>query len=531
MRRKTDMLRTVCKIISLLMSLTLLASALCGCEAGKEPERQPSWLEQLYARGMCVENNIELICIDETDYETYNYSDYFQIDGLKDEAVEQRINERLKNCYDYMKSGEFIPPYRGIIPTIAQHADDNISNHVSMSCYTNSNGLLSICAYGSIYYESDPADAPLYVNYCVPLNFDLSDGRELTLADLFPEGTDYLSALNNEVDRQLMRDGFDSGADGGESGEEYYYFASDTFSLTAPFKGIRPEQKFLISDNGSLYLIFDYDTPEFYTGFNFYEMRINNPESGVVPVGKGEWDIFEDDTKCFSFTAGYYDALTEKTFDESDDGEHINLQYRMTTYDGVPQEVNAECERIWNTLDDMPLSLDIACDRSKDMYGDDWYVRCYKYTCVNSANYGGYTNVDCEMQIYNDELQEMCIRSFCYDSESGKMITSPEELFREPEKMHDILENAIVSHILSLGEFAGADESLLRETVSELLENINGVSVCSNYLGLTYSLEEDYFIDTVAEELGMADNAYSLKNNCKFVDYKDIGCENLVIFD
>ena len=71
-------------------------------------------------------------------------------------------------------------------------------------------------------------------------HIDKATGERVQLSDLFPEGTDYVSALSEEVRRQMQARL--------EAGEEFFPEA---------FDAIDPEQNFYWGADGTLYLVFD----------------------------------------------------------------------------------------------------------------------------------------------------------------------------------------------------------------------------------------------------------------------------------
>ncbi|MBL4936944.1 hypothetical protein JK636_14415 [Clostridium sp. YIM B02515] len=137
-----------------------------------------------------------------------------QFSGLKDKALEAKINKSLGNDIE------------NTAKNYAAKASKKPSE-LSFLATLNANNLLCITFY-DLY--SPPLDSFLY---------RLTDGKKLELKDLFTEGTDYVSLINQKVVENMLS----------EASEEENI-------LKEPFTTIKPNQKFSISPS-SLFIIFD----------------------------------------------------------------------------------------------------------------------------------------------------------------------------------------------------------------------------------------------------------------------------------
>ena len=174
-----------------------------------------------------------------------------QISGLRDEQVQQKINDRLEQAVIELATRE-LPPYRGIKRKTAGISPDDLKQIVYMFVQYNESNLFSVRLERRISYEyvfgTDDMEG---------LTFDLNTGEELVLSDLFADGYDYQAAIV-----EYIRDGV---AEGWLSnvGGEYFYSYSDLFTLLKPFDTVKKTQKFYLSEQDTISLILDYDTPEF----------------------------------------------------------------------------------------------------------------------------------------------------------------------------------------------------------------------------------------------------------------------------
>ncbi len=194
-----------------------------------------------------------------------------RISGLKDKEVEKKINDRIREIYEELKM-ESLPPFRGIKAAIPENAL-LVEDYIYIAETANFNNILSVWFNRSATYALPGATKVLpeegssylrdssgfyhnteYVSTQEALNFDLNTGNEITLKDVFADNVDYLALLNDAVSRQL---------DESSAQEEGHFVRWCGMKLTEPFKGLSPDQKFLLRPYG-ISLIFDYNTPEFY---------------------------------------------------------------------------------------------------------------------------------------------------------------------------------------------------------------------------------------------------------------------------
>lgn len=148
-----------------------------------------------------------------------------QVDGLKDKTLEANLNKTIESdVYAAMKE------------SLSKVEVDKISPEYHCSEVLNENNLL--CIKLSSYYS-----APLY-----GFLYRLTDGKRLGLKDIFTDGTDYVSLVNQKIRESIIAGRIVTGIYGDDRTE-------DELILSEPFSTIKPEQNFAIS-HSSLYIIF-----------------------------------------------------------------------------------------------------------------------------------------------------------------------------------------------------------------------------------------------------------------------------------
>lgn len=139
-----------------------------------------------------------------------------QISGLVNKDLEKKINQSI--LADTEKE----------IKSYISKTNLNFQSHY-LSCQValNANNLLSI----GIFLDDYPPLAGFL--------YRLTDGKRLFLKDIFTEGTDYVSLINEKMPEAILQ--------GDKNQEE---------NLMAPFSSVKPDQDFILSDS-KLYMVFN----------------------------------------------------------------------------------------------------------------------------------------------------------------------------------------------------------------------------------------------------------------------------------
>lgn len=528
------MSRIAVRIISILTAAALLLCAV-GCDitqlSGETVENPGRAKEgryaELYEKGMIVPNNIVIEDVSLNENNPYiNY--YTQISGLRDKEIERKINDDIKARFDYLMSDDYMPKYRGLQARLRMMDEYYTESDVRCTVMGNFNDLLSICLTRSMECRSvsDENDS-LYCTTEQPVTYDLATGEALTIADLFDKKTDYIERVNDAVDRALMKKGYDSGYDGGDPDYDY----GDMLTLVAPFKTIKPEQKFYIGYDGGLNIVLDDETPEFDVGFFYSNLDIGMQDEMTIS-GRSEENLYEDGTVSYAFMDKKYpETDDDRTFDYIDHNKGIRTNCQYSVYVGM---TDAQKDAVKDTVYDysaLPFDPEKVYEENAeamDENGMDLTIT------GNTLCYGDYVSTDTQYRIYymladdyEDQHMLTCSRCCCYKGDDAKPV-SLEELFKEPEKAYELLTDATAASVMRDME---CGEAQAREFAEYIIPLANGACVCSDSLSLSFSVPMQDIENEVCRIFEIEDGPYGYIFCAQYPKYSDIGCEKLNIFD
>ena len=530
------MSRTACKFISLLVSCALLFGSLAGC-SGENRAKEKYRL--LMEKGIVIDNGITVSNLSDNTAANVT-ADYIRIDGLKDQAAEDKINRRIRAVVEEMRDSDFIPPYRGISLRLnqikKQCADPVVKRSIIAYTEYNSNNLLTVNASCYVYYYDEDDSYLLSYSYAVPMNFDLTTGSELTLKDCFAPGTDYIELVNRGVDQCLMTTGFDG------TQEEFGQYSHIT--TVSPFKTVRPEQKFLISSSGELSLYIDYDTPEFYTD-NFY-LALTLPWESLgtsfMPYRVSKKPLWEsDETKC-RFTARYNDRSSDQS--AADSTFYGSCRYSQYT----PETLVKKAESLTFDSRRMPITEQEVKKRAAGKLGTKKKIRISRTVFTNacpirSSGYYAFTRQlnltampadawtpdNPDPKVYDINYNT----SYCFDREGNPI--EYYSMFNDPERADALLEQAIPKSIRRIAKENHAalnmtDEQAV-ELVRQLIPHIDGAAPQLTFLTISYRLSDEELNAIIMKTLDEPEPNYSVYDGLRNVDYSELGCGNLVFFN
>lgn len=228
----------------------------------------PPKLETLY------ENPITFV-LSQQDVPGVLWQNTFQIEGLKDDTIQEVINQDLTRLYAALDEAG-LPPYRGIYQRIPQGTQP-VSQTLNATSAFNFENILSVAVYADQSYTM--GDRSEYISRMETRNYDLRTGNYIPLPALFANPETAMNRINDEVSKMLSSQHPDE-EPGFENG--LYWFPR----LTASFKGLEANQKYYLQPSG-IVIIFDHQTPDFDTGF--YPAQITLP----FQLFKGELAIRE----------------------------------------------------------------------------------------------------------------------------------------------------------------------------------------------------------------------------------------------
>lgn len=523
------MWRTVCKAVSLLTACAILLGVTAGC--GRSEEEQ---CRRLFEKGIAVENNITIENLpDDTAADCTAY--YLRIDGLKDQAVEDRINGRIREVLEELRDPAYVPPYRGIALKFRDCGDAPKRLDIYFDDCFNCNNILSVNANCHVLFRTEANDDVLFsYMFSIPMNFDLTTGQELALKDLFSPGTDYIELVNRAVDQCLMKADFDG------STEEYGEYSQ--IKLVSPFRTVKPGQKFRMNEDGSISLYIDYDTPEFQT--DYYRELLSLPVdafgSAYMPfraAGRTA-EIYESEEIQCRFLYDYSSNRVEQSNDSESDWYYGIYKYR----DGTPEAVIRQIDALTFEWERLPLGYEDFRKRAAKEIGKKKGMRLSamvttNHTFCQSDGYYGFTRqVYLSAETEDDpepKYYSLNYRSCrCFDSNGNPV--DVRSLFVDPDKADALLENAIAENIYAIAKEDGSAPELsdeqIRSLIRRLLPHIDGVAPEAASLNISYDMTDAEIDGMIKEWQNAEEPDDAVRAGLMGAKYSDLGCGNLVFF-
>ena len=331
----------------------------------------------------------------------------FLVHGLKDQKIQEKINDRLESCYQTMKDAD-LPPYRGIRVKIPQ-GSSIIENSLYAYSSFNYNNILSVVVTNSRGYSFPGQDYPVHTNVTETLNFNLATGDEITLKDVFTDDVDYLSVLNEAVGALALRS---------QPGEEHYGYGDGGLRLIGPFKGLNRDQKFYLFQGG-IALVFDYRTPEFETYFYPLSHSIFFSElDDVVALTERfstERSLYISEEPLVkelpqSRFNGYPPPVQERVFGKV--SVSTTVSYPLDLPDHIKSLIQSLSEDYMPTVEEL---------NQRTSSSDMWYINHY----VNTRQVGAYLNIDRSRSISGSNNQwEVYNASYCFDEDYTQLSLS-----------------------------------------------------------------------------------------------------------
>ena len=562
------------KTIALVLCLALiLGLTACGTpqEAPKAPIKKAETVRETntdWAKGSAVttadskyyvqQNNLRITEINlkaatEDDYG----SRYIQISGLKNRDVENSINKEIKDTFfalmESRKNGE-LPARRGLALEAEKYDLTSPTNQYAY-CYTGANfsNILSVYMYASASYplkEQKADDDEYYYNLAVSstecLNFDLNTGKQIKLADLAVDG-EGLDYFNKKMAESLQR------SDASEEG--YYYYGMDEiwFKLAGEFPGLAEDQKYYISEYGNnVTLIFDELTPWIQTsdyGYASYSLPLNGV-SALSQRFASSTSLFDDEEVVYALLPNGFDESGYVSIDSYDDfdydarleGTEIYTWSEYSYYEDMPDEIveyvfgdqdlkekyNKEALDVYNAYKAKGYDVGGSIDDNgySNHIGDITYVSWYYYAYIyNRAEYGSLysKNVNYTWNFRDGDTKPMKYEDFFKPGVDARALTIDAQVkgFRNTEPLYDwYLENLRKE----------VKEEDLRAFLGELYDG--GFTYAPSYNSLYLTFNQDCLNELAAKYFPeFADDTWALTSGIYSLNYKDLGCSNLTLFD
>lgn len=173
---------------------------------------------------------------------------YPQVEGIRDSLVRRMINSAILDAqYDLIRQQGYVGD-----PTKTVTGNYSVKLH--------KNGLLSLL-YENFGYAQGAAHG---ITYQGSQTFNLEDGTEYKLADLFKPGSDYIRRLSDIIKREFQ--------------------ARDIPMLTE-FHAIPPDQPFYLTDRAIVIYFQLYEYTPYAYGFPTFEIPFAEVQDIIDPAG------------------------------------------------------------------------------------------------------------------------------------------------------------------------------------------------------------------------------------------------------
>ena len=550
------------KAIAVVLVLALaLGLAACGspAEAPKKTIKKAEATHEIttdWAEGKAVakadegysilENNIKTVSLEskgESD------SNCLAITGLKDKAVEEKINSEIKAVFDELSiwDKDHLPPAYGIA-LMQDDYDFDHPQYTSTYCTMGYNNADVISVRITGYASFAPNDGSYYNTYMTKsetLNYDLNSGKQIKLADTVIDGLG-LDYFNNAVDELLKKS---------EVFEEDSYgwgFEDIWFKQVGEFPGLAEDQQFWINDyDGSIELIFDYRQPWVRSSAGDSVQYLTIDIGGVSAIGQrfnNGTSIFEDETEVYKLIDNADFDPKDRVIDyqgggaETIEGTPINIYYEMSYYKSMPKEQIDHVFGDQKVIDEFKKEITSVYNNYTDsfkkrVYGSldisGYASKIGKYTIVSNSIYASlYDNEDWGT-LYSRENRT-------YDLFEGEGTTplAFEDLFKEGVDVRTAMIDAQVELFNTAGYYNDPDivakreaisEETLRNFLSELYDSGFSAGLSTTNFYLTYN-EDDVRVLVSKYMPEFESNIWAVTSNITSVTYRSIGCDKLAIF-
>lgn len=191
----------------------------------------------IYNNGLNIEYKEETANENNIDKEKY----YPQINGLINKEVEKKINDSIINSIDVLAVDTEIPDGFGYSGTNTTIESISARAHAVYNC----NNVIFIRYSKYVVYNSGP-DSASY-DEITSEGFDLNTGNKLKLKDLFKSGSDYKKIINDYIFMEIIRCNYDD---------------PDSMYMNKPFQGIKEDQGFSFNED-YITIIMDEKNDEF----------------------------------------------------------------------------------------------------------------------------------------------------------------------------------------------------------------------------------------------------------------------------
>ncbi len=482
-------------------------------------------------------NNISFLRRSIRDEDGNTIAEFVQITGLKDAAVQKRINAAITTAVVELTDWSEMPAYTGIRLAYAPWKDQTprYRDVYTDSWCANFGNILSLEISSSISYCDSSWSKYFSVSRTFCLNFDLNTGLPIRLADLFADDVDAQAWIDGAVRDAIRRH------NSADPGWDDLYFGSDgQLVLADSFPGIREDQKFCITSGGQLTLVFDDATP-WVLCRNYYPQSLVLDISEVSALGsrfESDSSLFTDETPRYTLA---YNSFPTKTmveryeYTEPYDGRegvgyHENFEYSTEMPDYLIAHV-------------VPTDEEIERFKGEVLAQVDAYEAEYPGRQVNvnfgwyghADRVGDYTNVSLNHTAYyylTEEYQDLgsvaSERSLCFKEGSEEPLAL-EDLFVSGADVKALIGEAMLAN---LKYYTSITDSMgpLRRFVRKAIDLQTGFQLRTDSLNFSYEGGQDALDALIKECFPNSEEDWPYRSIVSSATFEDIGCENLTIF-
>ena len=471
--------------------------------------------------------NVEYVTVSQEDY-----SNYIRISGLKNKSVEQDINRQIREAFYSLYENPELPPYVGIearLKAFEEGATED--NFVSVFAVSSFNNMMSVIlnrryhTYRGSFYDEYTY---LSVEDLHTLNFDLNTGKQIRFTNLFPDGTDGLAYVNG-----LISD-YSKSPEAPPNPHEYYDYERSMPKFVSAFRGIDENQKYYIDgSSGNLVIVFDYENPEVFSDFMPSEFSVSM--LGINAYDKRFMDntsLFEDERPSpLLFMRSYpiEDAMSESYYLMDDEwiGEDYPIYFDFNSFwnKSLPEAHQRRLQFSEEEIAELK-TLAIECyDKYQDSYsslsgGASFNSHFFAYgDYLNIFRYAGFWIMD---ENWGEVDSYSTSEHLCFRGDSDRPL-GLNDLFKDNVDMYAVMYDAAVANAMTS---AGYVPSWFEDAFREVVTNLEGFAVQGDQISLQCSKSYN-----ILERYTTGDEVWIFANSATFLRYRELGMENLTIFD
>ncbi len=457
----------------------------------------------------------------EDNYNGYHEEPFYS--GIKNKGIAKKINSDISRIFKKFWDPNYFPAYRGMQNFEYAELDDY---SVWYSEYLNSNNILSFSVEMSRIYIIN--DYYYLINAVETRNYDLNTGRQIKIGDLFDDRENGFKYINTKIYDEINHPDMDNEA----------YDCEEPLKLAAPFKGVREDQKFVITEDGAINLFFDDATPEFYIDRCYASRSVMASKYINFDRFASKENLFDDETerRYLLIQSDYDKEVTIQDVDEDINdlvgSYEIDVYTRYSYFEDMSdyqkklaQGDKSELE--YYIKETQGLMDQLIADNHKDIYG---YVMAYTYV----SEIGGYVDIveSISYSVYSSNLdggiykEVFKLHTFKSGSDEELILY---DIFQEGADIKKILINAYKKALQGVAE----GEMLLNTPssdafISATVDNIRGFCIYKRTLNFQFDDIEALFARFMPQ---IAENdRYYLITQLENISFEDIGYENLRIF-